>query len=76
MNSAMQTKETNLKKIWKLPELTLISQNHVTGGASNHYHENSISSSHTTNVGGYQFFFKFNGGGSGFGHHSKHFYYS
>jgi len=72
----MKAEESNPKKNWKSPEVIFISQNEVTCGASSHYHKNSIGSSHATNVGGYRYYFKVNGGGAGFAHHTKHFHYS
>jgi hypothetical protein len=68
--------ENSTKKKWQKPEVMILSQDNVNGGAQTGYNENSIASSHPTNVGGYQYFFNFVGGGSGFGHHPKTFYVS
>jgi len=72
----MIPEEKSTKKTWEKPELQLISQNNVTGGAQTGYHEGDIKSSKATPIAGFQYIFYFNGGGSGLAHHKKSFYYS
>jgi len=73
----MLPEEKSAKKTWHKPELQLISQNNVLGGGTNvKYYEKSIQSSLPSNIAGYQYVFKFNGGGSGLAHHKKTYYHS
>jgi len=65
------------KKIWQEPQLQIISQNNVTGGGPNNaYYEKDVKSSSPYNVAGFQYRFKFNGGGSGLAHHKISYYHS
>lgn len=46
------------------------------GGTHAGYYEKSIQSSFPSNIGSFQYVFKFNGGGSGLAHHKKTYYLS
>lgn len=73
----MKTLENSTKKRWQKPEIILLSQGYVNGGGTNTvYHEKSIQSSFASNIAGFQYVFKFKGGGSGLAHHTKNFYHS
>ena len=72
----MIPEEKPTKKTWEKPELQIIAQNSVTGGAQTGYHEGDIQASKATPIAGFQYIFYFKGGGSGLAHHGKSFYYS
>jgi hypothetical protein len=68
--------ENSTKKKWQKPEVMILGQNNVNGGAQPGYHENSISTSHPTNLNGFQFHFLLDSGTDVLAHHPKTFYVS
>jgi hypothetical protein len=54
----------------------ILGQNNVNGGAQPGYHENSISTSHPTNINGFQYHFLLDSGTDVNVHHPKTFYVS